>query len=141
MVDCLPGYPDGVTTASDGNFWVVLPAARVKLLDFLLPWRFARWVAAWATELFGAPAWVPVGWVLKVCMCLLGHDCCRSSGIENTHFLLLPTTQVSGDGAILESLMDPDGRVLSGLSSVHEHNGALYFGSVVNNYVAVLNLT
>jgi sugar lactone lactonase YvrE len=43
----LAGFPDNITTCSDGNIWVAIPGPRVALMDRLLPrnplWRKALW--------------------------------------------------------------------------------------------------
>jgi sugar lactone lactonase YvrE len=48
FVDNLPGFPDNLSTAADGLFWVALPSARNRLLDFLLPRSPALRRAIWA---------------------------------------------------------------------------------------------
>lgn len=35
MIEGLPGFPDGVSRASDGNFWVAVPALRPVVLPLL----------------------------------------------------------------------------------------------------------
>lgn len=42
FVEGLPGFPDNISTGTDGNIWVTLVAPRVPLLDALLP-RHPRW--------------------------------------------------------------------------------------------------
>jgi sugar lactone lactonase YvrE len=37
FVDNLPGFPDNLSTGATGLFWVALPNARNRILDFLLP--------------------------------------------------------------------------------------------------------
>jgi sugar lactone lactonase YvrE len=43
----LAGFPDNITTCSDGNIWIAMPGPRVALIDRLLPrnpvWRKALW--------------------------------------------------------------------------------------------------
>lgn len=64
LLDHLPGFPDGVSKASDGNFWVAINSAPPpKALGLLMASRLLRWINAW----------VPLavvknyGLVLKVC--------------------------------------------------------------------------
>ena len=37
LVDNLPGFPDNISTGSDGLIWVALPSPRDRILDALLP--------------------------------------------------------------------------------------------------------
>ena len=54
FLDNLPGYPDGVSKASDGNFWVAINSAPVpKVWGVLMGSRFVRWVTAWIPALAG----------------------------------------------------------------------------------------
>jgi sugar lactone lactonase YvrE len=48
FVDNLPGFPDNVSTGSDGLFWVALASPRNALLDRLLPKAPALRKAVWA---------------------------------------------------------------------------------------------
>ena len=64
FLDNLPGLPDGVSRASDGNFWVAINSAPVpKAFGVLMSSRILRWINAW----------VPLasindyGLILKVC--------------------------------------------------------------------------
>ena len=47
--------------------------------------------------------------------------------------------QVSAAGEVLQFLMDPDGSVVSAVSSVTEHKGRLYFGTVSGDYASYLD--
>lgn len=47
--------------------------------------------------------------------------------------------QVSPAGEVLHFLMDPDGSVVSAVSSVTEHKGRLYFGTVSGDYASYLD--
>lgn len=40
MIDSLPGFPDGVSLAEDGNFWITLVAPNQPFVK-LLPYRSA----------------------------------------------------------------------------------------------------
>lgn len=42
LIDNLPGFPDGITTGSNGVFWIALATPRNALLDGLMPLPFAR---------------------------------------------------------------------------------------------------
>ena len=48
LLDHLPGFPDGVSKASDGNFWVAINSAPApKALGVLMTSRILRWINAW----------------------------------------------------------------------------------------------
>ena len=48
FLDNLPGFPDGVSRASDGNFWVAINSAPIpKALGVLMSSRILRWINAW----------------------------------------------------------------------------------------------
>ena len=48
FLDSLPGMPDGVSRASDGNYWVAVNSAPTpKALGVLMKSRFLRWFTAW----------------------------------------------------------------------------------------------
>lgn len=40
MIDSLPGFPDGVSLAKDGNFWITLVAPNQSFIK-VLPYRSA----------------------------------------------------------------------------------------------------
>jgi len=48
--------------------------------------------------------------------------------------------QVSPGGEVLQCLMDPDGRQVSTISSVTEHQGRLFLGNLGGDFVSVLQL-
>jgi sugar lactone lactonase YvrE len=48
LVENLPGFPDNISTGSDGNVWVALASPRDRALDALLPRNPLLRKAAWA---------------------------------------------------------------------------------------------
>jgi sugar lactone lactonase YvrE len=48
LVDNLPGFPDNISTGSDGLVWVALASPRDRVLDFLLPRHPLLRRVAWA---------------------------------------------------------------------------------------------
>lgn len=48
--------------------------------------------------------------------------------------------QVSPEGEVLQTLMDPDGSHIASVSSVTEHQGRLFLGNLMGDYVSVLDL-
>ena len=48
FLDNLPGFPDGVSKASDGNFWVAINSAPIpKAFNVLVTSKILRWFNAW----------------------------------------------------------------------------------------------
>jgi len=108
VIASLPGYPDNINRASDGNFWLCLVGMRSPALDLAqtMPGfrrRMTRRVAAasWLAPNFNAG-------------CLL---------------------KISGEGKILESFWDKQGTNHPALTSCKEHKGYLYLGSIYNNRI------
>ncbi|MCC6909054.1 MAG: SMP-30/gluconolactonase/LRE family protein [Phycisphaerales bacterium] len=101
FIDNLPGFPDGVSCNGTDRFWVAIVSPRSPVLDFVHP-------RPW----------------LKRAMCRLPRS-------------MLPKPQHSGlvlgldlDGAPVEMLRDPSGEHFSLITSVEEHDGMLYLGSL-----------
>lgn len=68
FLDNLPGFPDGVSRASDGNFWVAINSAPVpKVVGVTMGSRFLRWVVGWVPALAGELN--AYGLILKVSHC------------------------------------------------------------------------
>ena len=65
LISGLPGFPDGISRSSDGNFWLSLVLPNVPIAHKLLPHKALRWAAAWAPQwlLPRLPQW---GMVVKV---------------------------------------------------------------------------
>lgn len=102
FVDYLPGFPDGISSDGRGGFWLAIYSLRSRLLDrFLHPRpRLKRLVARLPAALRPPPR--PYGLVLAL----------------------------DGDGRIVSSLHDPEGERYPFVTSVEEHAGRLYLGSV-----------
>ncbi|PNW76066.1 hypothetical protein CHLRE_12g549050v5 [Chlamydomonas reinhardtii] len=110
LIERLPGFPDGMSRAPDGNMWLAI-VAPVTGLPKLLKSKVTRfllaYLPAWARPRI--PRW---GAALKI----------------------------SPTGQPLQLLMDPDGSHIAFVSSVTEVAGRLYFGNVRMNYVSYLDL-
>lgn len=65
LIMSLPGYPDGVSRAPDGNFWVPIVTKHVPVLDWAVRSKLARWALAWLSEVVDVPI-SHVGMVVKV---------------------------------------------------------------------------
>jgi len=113
VLDNLPGYPDNINRASDGNYWVALLGMRTPVHDLSMSMpdfrkRMAQRVAfdEWLYPNFNT------GTVLKF----------------------------SGDGTILKSLWDGTAERHSTITSMREHKGYLYLGGVFNNRIGRVRL-
>ncbi|KAK9832113.1 hypothetical protein WJX81_008412 [Elliptochloris bilobata] len=106
LVDKLPGFPDGITRVSGGSgFWVALAVPTQPALLHLLPWRWGRFLVAWL------PTWTrpPVSeWGALV--------------------------EISAEGQVLRTIMDPDGSHISHTSSASAHGERLFIGNLAKNY-------
>jgi ribose transport system permease protein len=104
----LPGYPDNINRASDGNYWVALLGMRTPALDLALSMpgfrrRMARRVAP---DLWLYPN-INTGCVVKF----------------------------DEQGNILDALWDLGGQNHPMITSMREHRGYLYLGGVSNNRI------
>lgn len=107
IVDGLPGFPDNLSTAPDGTFWVAMPSKANAGFDQLMPQPFVRSVLFRLTQwgLMSGPVPEPRGWAIKI----------------------------DGNGQVLKSLMDPNGERYHTITSVNEFDGELYFGSIAQD--------
>lgn len=104
----LPGYPDNINRASDGNFWVALVGMRTPSMDLALRMpgfrrRMARRVSP--QELIFPN--INTGCVVKF----------------------------NDRGEVLESLWDLGGENHPMITSMREHQGYLYLGGLLNNRI------
>lgn len=108
FLDDLPGFPDNVTYSKTRKaFWVALFAPRDPIVDFLAPHPRLRRVVD-RLPLFLQPAPPRVGWALAV----------------------------DEEGRVIQSLEDPSPESFSPVTSVREHAGKLYLGSLLRDAVA-----
>ena len=108
VVSNLPGYPDNINRASDGNYWAALLGMRTPALDLALSMpgfrrRMARRVAP---DLWLYPN-INTGCVVKF----------------------------DEKGNILDALWDLGGQNHPMITSMREHKGYLYLGGVSNNRI------
>lgn len=111
FIDNLPGFPDGISTGSDGTYWIALPSPRKADLDFLhrLP-VLKQAVAALPQAL--RPKAVRYGFVIGV----------------------------DANGMIVTSLHDPSGDHLREITSVQQAGEWLYFGTLSNDRIGRLKV-
>ncbi|VTU38984.1 Ribose transport system permease protein RbsC [Variovorax sp. PBS-H4] len=113
VIDDLPGYPDNINRASDGNFWLALVGMRTPSMDLSLRMpgfrkRMARRVSP--QELIFPN--INTGCVIKF----------------------------DAQGRVLESLWDLGGENHPMITSMREHRGHLYLGGLLNNRIGRLRL-
>ncbi|MGB7925927.1 MAG: SMP-30/gluconolactonase/LRE family protein [Pyrinomonadaceae bacterium] len=101
FIDNLPGFPDNISANGNDKFWLALVTPRNRLLDAVLPRPFLRKVIL-RLPAFLQPAPKRYGFVL---------------GLDRT-------------GRVVDNLQDPSGESFALVSSVVEHEGKLYLGSI-----------
>ena len=65
FIDRLPGFPDNITEAPDGGFWLALPGPRTEQIDALIPSPFARKIA-WRIFNLGISPVEQHSWAVKL---------------------------------------------------------------------------
>lgn len=111
FIDNLPGFPDGISGNRKGVFWLAMPTLRMPALDKIHP---LPWLKNFSAKLPDALKLKPIDYGL-----VLGLD-------EN--------------GTIITSLHDTEGLTLKEITSVEEHEGYLYLGSLHNDRIGKLKL-
>jgi ribose transport system permease protein len=113
LIDELPGNPDNINRASDGNYWLALVGIRTPTFDLAArkPGFRLRMVKQVPTDEWLAPA--------------LNHGC---------------VLKFNEQGEALESWWDPTGISHSTLTSMREHKGYLYLGGLENNRIGRIKL-
>ncbi len=113
LIPDLPGYPDNINRASDGNYWVALVGMRSPVLDLALrmPSLRKRMAKRVARDEWLFPN-INTGCVVKF----------------------------TGEGKVLESLWDLGGENHPMVTSMREHKGYLYLGGLYNDRIGRLKL-
>jgi ribose transport system permease protein len=108
VMDNLPGYPDNINLASDGNYWLALVGMRSPALD--LAWKMPGFRRRMAKR-------VPVDeWLFPN----INTGC---------------VVKFNEQGKILESFWDLKGVNHPMITSMREHRGYLYLGGIANNRI------
>ena len=114
VIDNLPGFPDNINLASDGNYWLALVGMRTPTLD--LAWKMPGFRKRMA-KLVPIDEWlfpnINTGCVVKF----------------------------NEKGEILESLWDMRSANHPMITSMREHRGFLYLGGLRNNRIGRYKLT
>ena len=108
LIENLPGFPDGISSGTDGIFWIAIVSPRNPLLDKLMDKPFLRKVIVRLPH-FMQPAPQPYATVI---------------GIDAM-------------GKVRYNLQDPEGN-FSEISNVREANGQLYFGTLGGSTLGVM---
>jgi sugar lactone lactonase YvrE len=111
FIDNLPGFPDGISSNRQGIFWVAMFTVRNSTMDHLHPHPWAKNLLARLPKgLWPKPK--PYGLVLAL----------------------------DASGTIIRSLHDTNGDHLRTVTSVEEHNGFIYCGSLYNDRIGRLRV-
>ncbi len=106
FIDNLPGFPDGISSNERDGFWVALASPRNPQLDALSRKPFLRKVVARLPQ-FLQPKAIPYAFVLGLDM----------------------------HGNVIHNLQEPSGKPLGFITSVQEHGGYLYLGSLIETAI------
>lgn len=113
VIPDLPGYPDNINRASDGNYWLALVGMRTPSFDLAL--RMPSFRKRMAKRL-PADEWmypnINVGCVVKI----------------------------NERGEVLEALWDREGTNHPMITSMREHRGQLFIGGLSNNRIGRIPL-
>jgi sugar lactone lactonase YvrE len=110
FIDNLPGLPDNVTYSRARHaFWVALYSPRVPALDLLAPYPFLRKVV-WRLPMWTQPQPARKAFAIAV----------------------------DEQGRVVENLQDPSPASFAPVTSVREHGGFLYLGSLEREALARL---
>jgi sugar lactone lactonase YvrE len=110
VLDNLPAYPDNLSEAGDGTYWMALPSLRLPQVDRLMPYPGLRRVAARLPD--------------------------RLQPRPSAYGLV---ALIDGDGGVLRTLHGPAGRYRE-ITGVRQHGEWLYLGSLVETAVARVRL-
>ncbi|XP_004288991.1 PREDICTED: protein STRICTOSIDINE SYNTHASE-LIKE 4-like [Fragaria vesca subsp. vesca] len=113
FIENLPGGPDNINLAPDGSFWIALLQLTSDGLEFVHSSRTAKHLVATSGKLVE-----------------LVNGLHKKATVVN----------VGADGRIIKKLEDPNGSVMSFVTSVVEFEDHLYFGSLQNNFIGKLPL-
>ncbi|WP_298452945.1 SMP-30/gluconolactonase/LRE family protein [uncultured Marinobacter sp.] len=107
----LPGFPDNLAVDDQGRFWVAFPTLRNANIDKLHPKPWLKELVAKLPQSF-QPAPQEYGLVVAF----------------------------NGEGEVITSLHDTEGKHLQEITSVNPHGDYLYFGSLHNDRIGRLPL-
>lgn len=109
FIENLPGFPDGISTGSNGIYWISLFSRRNAILDSMLPRPFWRSFALRLPQIF-QPKAKHYGFVV---------------GVNN-------------EGKVVKNLQDSSPQSFAPVTNTIEYKGTLYFGSLEADGIASL---
>ncbi len=109
FIENLPGFPDGVSCNGRDTFWVAMASPRNALLDNLAPYPFLRGIVA------RLPAFLQP---------------------KPEHYAFVLGLDIRG--RVSHNLQDPAATAIAYVTSVEEHQGTLYLGSLIDTGAARL---
>jgi len=113
VINDLPGYPDNLNRASDGNYWLAIMGVRSPVFDLAMkhPGFRRRMTKKLPSDEWLAPN-LNTGCIIKI----------------------------SEQGKILDAMWDLGGQNHPMITSMREHRGHLYIGGIHNNRIGKLTL-
>jgi sugar lactone lactonase YvrE len=111
LVDALPGFPDNISTGSDGLIWIAIPSPRNPLLDLLLP---------------RPPALRRLVWALP-------------DAVQPAEGRMLHVRAIAPDGWVVHELRS-SGEIYHMVTGVRERAGLVYLGSLTQRAVGIVKL-
>lgn len=111
LMDNLPGFPDNIARSPRGTFWVAFFTVRNPRMDAMHPSPLVKSIVSRLPKAFW-PKPAPYGFI----------------------------AEIDGEGNVLRTLQDPGGERISTITSVLEHDGNLYLGSLYNDYIGRVRL-
>lgn len=113
FVENLPGAPDNINLAPDGSFWIALFQLPRKGMEFVHKSKVAKHLVATFP---------------------------RASTLVQGMHRKATVVKVAQNGQVLKRFDDPDGKVISFVTSALEYDGHLYLGSLNADFVGKLPL-
>ncbi|MEJ2623225.1 MAG: SMP-30/gluconolactonase/LRE family protein [Pseudolabrys sp.] len=113
IIDDLPGYPDNLNRASDGNYWLALMGMRSPVFDLAMK---------------------RPGFRRRMSKKLPGDEWLAPN--LNTGCIV----KITETGEVLEAMWDLGGENHPMITSMREHRGHLYIGGIHNNRIGRLKL-
>ncbi|KAK2975519.1 hypothetical protein RJ640_009148 [Escallonia rubra] len=113
FIDNLPGGPDNINLAPDGSFWIALVQLTSDGMEFVHTSTASKYFLAAFPKLINR---------------------------VNGAYTKAKVINVGTDGKIIKSLEDPNGKVMSFVTSAVEFEGHLYLGSLNADFVGKLPL-
>ncbi|KAI3801226.1 hypothetical protein L1987_29330 [Smallanthus sonchifolius] len=111
FIDNLPGAPDNINVAPDGSFWIAILQLTSSRMKFVHSSKAIKHLLATFPKLYD-----------------------QVKAVERSAMAI----NVGSNGKIIKRLDDPNGEVMSFVTSVLEFDGNLYFGSLKNDFIGKL---